>query len=120
MLSYLESIQKRSVNITEIHEAAQKLIEVFKIDQVFILKLSGYLGSQNSPKANKSQTFQGIKEQNKVVNEIIGLLNYLPKVAKRFGLDEYTQFMLEPMVSNILVFITLIDAIRVHRTHVKK
>lgn len=103
MVSYLESIQKQPVNAEEILKTVRKFIQVCEHDRVHSLRHFEHVRNQDPTKveALRGELLHHLKDLNKVVNESMALLNYLPEIAKKFGLAG-TQTVLKPRVSNYI------------------
>lgn len=92
MINYLASIQKEPANADEILGAVRKFIQVCEHDRVHSLRHFEHVRRRNASEADsiRSELLQHLKGLNKVVNESMALLNYLPTIAKKFGLTGNT------------------------------
>lgn len=88
MINYLAAIQKEPASADEILQAVRKFIQVCEHDRVHSLRHFEHVRRRNSSRADtiRVELLQHLKDLNKVVNESMSLLNYLPEIAKRFGL----------------------------------
>lgn len=102
MVNYLGSIQKQPVNAEEILKTVRKFIQVCEHDRVHSLRHFEHVRNRDPTKveALRGELLQHLKDLNKVVNESMALLNYLPEIAKKFGLTG-TQTVLKPRVSDL-------------------
>jgi len=92
MINYLAVIQKEPANADEILSAVRKFIQVCEHDRVHSLRHFEHVRRKNASKADaiRADLLQHLKGLNKVVNESMSLLNYLPEIAKKFGLNGNT------------------------------
>ena len=99
MINYLAAIQKEPANADEILGAVRKFIQVCEHDRVHSLRHFEHVRRRNASHADaiRSELLQHLKGLNKVVNESMALLNYLPTIAKKFGLTGSTA-VLKPKV----------------------
>lgn len=88
MVNYLAAIQKNPVNAEEILKTVRKFIQVCEHDRVHSLRHFEHVRKRDATKADglRGELLQHLKNLNKVVNESMSLLNYLPEIAKKFGL----------------------------------
>lgn len=88
MVNYIATIQKQPVNAEEILKTVRKFIQVCEHDRVHSLRHFEHVRNRDPSKveALRGELLQHLKDLNKVVNESMALLNYLPEIAKKFGL----------------------------------
>lgn len=108
MINYLAVIQKEPANADEILSAVRKFIQVCEHDRVHSLRHFEHVRRKNASKADaiRADLLQHLRGLNKVVNESMSLLNYLPEIAKKFGLNGNTA-VLKPKVCIIVQFTIL-------------
>jgi amyloid beta A4 protein len=89
MIAYLSSIQESPVNPEVIVNSVRKFIQVCEHDRVHSLRHFEHIRNRNPQKADslRGELLQHLKDLNKVVNESMSLLNYLPEIAQQFGLN---------------------------------
>lgn len=99
MINYLNTIQEQPVDAEEILKTVRKFIQVCEHDRVHSLRHFEHVRNRDADKADtlRVELLQHLKDLNKVVNESMSLLNYLPEIAKKFGLT--TQTVLKPILS---------------------
>lgn len=92
MLNYLKAIQKDPVDAEEILKVIRKFIQVCEHDRVHSLRHFEHVRNRDAAKADniRGELLEHLKNLNKVVNESVSLLNYLPEIAKKFGLEGTT------------------------------
>lgn len=100
IIQYVKTIQKKSVNAGEILQAIQWISQIFNEDRMYKLQQYEYFLNRNSSKTGNisEELFEYLKDLNKVMNESLVLLDYLPEVAAKFGFAR-SQFILKPIVS---------------------
>jgi len=88
MNNYLAAIQKDPVDAEEILKTIRKFIQVCEHDRVHSLRHFEHIRKRDPTKADtiRGELLQHLKNLNKVVNESMSLLNYLPEIAQKFGL----------------------------------
>lgn len=89
MIAYLSAIQEDPVNAEVIVNSVRKFIQVCEHDRVHSLRHFEHVRNRNPQKADslRGELLQHLKDLNKVVNESMSLLNYLPDIAQQFGLN---------------------------------
>lgn len=89
MVAYISAIQEEPVNAEVILTSVRKFIQVCEHDRVHSLRHFEHVRNRNPEKADslRGQLLQHLKDLNKVVNESMSLLNYLPDIAQQFGLN---------------------------------
>lgn len=89
MIAYLSAIQEDPVNPEVIVNSVRKFIQVCEHDRVHSLRHFEHIRNRDPQKADslRGELLQHLKDLNKVVNESMSLLNYLPDIAQQFGLD---------------------------------
>lgn len=89
MENYLAAIQKTPVSAEEILKTVRTFIQVCEHDRVHSLRHFEHIRKRDATKADsiRGELLQHLKNLNKVVNESMSLLNYLPEIAKKFGLS---------------------------------
>jgi amyloid beta A4 protein len=89
MIAYMSAIQEEPVNAEVILNSVRKFIQVCEHDRVHSLRHFEHVRNQNPQKADslRGELLQHLKDLNKVVNESMSLLNYLPDIAQQFGLN---------------------------------
>uniref|UniRef100_T2MFP9 Amyloid-like protein 1 n=1 Tax=Hydra vulgaris TaxID=6087 RepID=T2MFP9_HYDVU len=87
MAGYLNAIEAKPANAEQILKAVRKFIQVCEHDRVHSLRHFEHVRNQNEKKAEalRGELLQHLKDLNKVVNESMALLNYLPEIAEKFG-----------------------------------
>jgi amyloid beta A4 protein len=88
MLAYLNAIKEEPVDSDKILKTVRKFIQVCEHDRVHNLHHFEHLRNRN-PKEAESVRFQllnHLKDLNKVVNDSMALLNYLPDISEKFGI----------------------------------
>jgi len=88
MIAYMSAIQEEPVNAEIILNSVRKFIQVCEHDRVHSLRHFEHVRNRNAEKADllRGELLQHLKDLNKVVNESMALLNYLPDIAQQFGL----------------------------------
>jgi len=89
MIAYLSAIQENPVNPEVIVNSVRKFIQVCEHDRVHSLRHFEHIRNRDAQKADslRGELLQHLKDLNKVVNESMSLLNYLPDIAQQFGLN---------------------------------
>jgi len=89
MLSYLSAIEEEPVNAEKILKAVRKFIQVCEHDRVHSLRHFEHIRNRDAEKAEtlRGELLTHLKDLNKVVNESMALLNYLPEIAQQFGIN---------------------------------
>lgn len=88
MIEYIGAIQEEPVNAETILTSVRNFIQVCEHDRVHSLRHFEHVRNRDAKKADalRGQLLQHLKDLNKVVNESMSLLNYLPDIAQEFGL----------------------------------
>jgi len=88
MVVYLASIEEVPVSAEKILKAVRKFIQVCEHDRVHSLRHFEHVRNRDPKKAEtlRGELLQHLKDLNKVVNESMALLNYLPEIAEQFGI----------------------------------
>jgi hypothetical protein len=89
MIAYISAIQEEPVDADEILTSVRNFIQVCEHDRVHSLRHFEHVRNRNPDKADslRGELLQHLKDLNKVVNESMSLLNYLPNIAQQFGLE---------------------------------
>jgi amyloid beta A4 protein len=89
MIAYLSAIQEEPPNAEMIVNSVRKFIQVCEHDRVHSLRHFEHVRNRDAQKADslRGELLQHLKDLNKVVNESMSLLNYLPDIAQQFGLN---------------------------------
>lgn len=88
MIAYLAAIEEEPVDSEKILQAVRKFIQVCEHDRVHNLRHFEHVRNRNPEKAEaiRGELLQHLKDLNKVVNDSMALLNYLPEIAEEFGI----------------------------------
>lgn len=97
MIDYIVTIEEKPANATKILSAVQKFIQTCEHDRVHSLRHFEHVRNRNDTKAiaMRPSLLKHLKDLNTVVNNTMALLNYLPKIAQQFGLND-VGMMLKP------------------------
>jgi DNA-binding XRE family transcriptional regulator len=89
MIAYISAIQEEPVDADVILTSVRDFIQVCEHDRVHSLRHFEHVRNRNPEKADslRGELLQHLKDLNKVVNESMSLLNYLPDIAQQFGLN---------------------------------
>lgn len=89
MVAYLAAIEEEPVDSEKILKAVRKFIQVCEHDRVHNLRHFEHVRNRNPEKADaiRGELLQHLKDLNKVVNDSMALLNYLPDIAEQFGIS---------------------------------
>lgn len=89
MIAYISAIQEEPVDADVILTSVRNFIQVCEHDRVHSLRHFEHVRNRNPDKADslRGELLQHLKDLNKVVNESMSLLNYLPDIAQQFGLN---------------------------------
>jgi hypothetical protein len=89
MIAYISAIQEEPVDADVILTSVRNFIQVCEHDRVHSLRHFEHVRNRNPEKADslRGELLQHLKDLNKVVNESMSLLNYLPDIAQQFGLN---------------------------------
>lgn len=89
MIAYLGAIEEKPVNAEKILKTVRKFIQVCEHDRVHSLRHFEHVRNRDPEKAEtlRVELLQHLRNLNKVVNESMSLLNYLPSIAEQFGIS---------------------------------